>query len=126
MRKQILLFTAIIFLEGCGTSKLSEKEVIGLAEKYVFENGYTDQEIRMDSDMIQLDITERIVSKETAIELRKNTLEPKATFYSKGLRRWTVGFRTTRDSTRFRILRVYRNGKKILMEHQDMKPRYDL
>ena len=111
---------------SCGTARLTEIEAIKLAEKYVLENGYTDNELQIDSTIIQPDITEQVMDKKGVIQLRRNTLKPKAVFESKGLRRWTVGFQSIKDSTRFRIIRIYGNGKRIEMEHQDLKLVKDL
>lgn len=104
---------------SCGTSRLSENEAIHIAEKYVLEHGYTNKKITIDS--IGLNLKTIDAKKNKKIDSRYNTLKPKAKFYSKGLRRWTVGFQTVRDSTRYRIVRIYKNGKIINMEHQDLE-----
>ena len=117
-----ILWTLIpIFSMSCGTARLSKSEAIELAEKYVLEQGYTDKEIVIDSTQLDLDLFENRANKNGVLKLRHNTLEPAASFSSKGLRRWTVGFRNVRDTTRFRVVVIPRNGKKIRMEHQDLK-----
>ena len=104
--KQFLISIVIFSFIGCGASRLSKSEAIYLAEKYVLENGYTDDKASIDSNNIITHV---------------NILESKAAFYSKGLRQWNVGFRIVGDSTRYKILRIYRNGKKIRMDHQDLQ-----
>nr|WP_299341210.1 hypothetical protein [Allomuricauda sp.] len=118
---RILTFLIIVGFTGCGTSRLSEKQAMELAERYVLDHGYTDKEAKVDLFDIKPDIVEKMVPRKNALELRRNTLMPKAVFASRGLRRWTVGFKSNLDSTRYRIVRIYRNGKRIEMEHQDLK-----
>ena len=118
---RILAFLTIIVFTSCGTSRLSEKQAMELAERYVLEQGYTDKKAQVDSMNIVPDIVKKMVSRKNAIELRRNTLKPEAVFVSRGLRRWTVGFKSNLDSTRYRIVRIYRNGKIVEMEHQDLK-----
>ena len=126
MDKRILLFSIIIVLTSCGTARLTENEAILLAEKYILEQGFTDKKVQIDSTKVDPDYVEQIMSRKGILNMRYNTLKPKAVFHSKGLRRWTVGFQNKQDTTRFRILRIYRNGKKIQMEHQDLKLMKDL
>jgi len=123
MNRLIILCFVISILISCGTSRLTENEAIRLAEKYVAEQGYTDKKIQIDTAKIEPDIVEQVMLPSGILQMRYNTLKPKAVFNSKGQRKWTVGFQNTRDSTRFRIVRIYRNGKRIEMEHQDLQVR---
>lgn len=111
----------IIILISCGTSRLTENEAIRLAEKYVVEQGYTDKKVQIDPEKIEPDFVEQVMLPSGILQMRYNTLKPDAVFNNKGGRIWTVGFQSTQDSTRFRIVRIYRNGKRIEMEHQDLK-----
>ena len=106
MKKSIATLTIIIGISSCGTYQLSEKDAVELAEKYVLENGYTESST---SDSVQVDYP------------RIHLLKPKAVFHKKGLRKWTVGFQNAHDTSRFKIVWIYRNGKKIKMVHQDLK-----
>ncbi len=121
MKRRIATFIVIIGLTSCGTSKLSENQAKELAENYIVKQGYMDKPVKVDSMDIKPDIVEKMIARKNVINLRRNTLKPDAVFASKGLRRWTVGFQNNRDSTRLRIVRIYQNGKRIEMEHQDLK-----
>lgn len=113
MNRRLLLFSFIIVLANCGTARLTKNDAVILAEKYILEQGFTNKKVQIDSTKVEPDFVEQIASRNGIISLRYNTLKPKAAFYSKGLRRWTVGFQMKLDTTRFRILRIYRNGKRI-------------
>ena len=123
MNKPIILCFLISILTSCGTSRLTENEAIRLAEKYVVEQGYTNRKVQIDTSKIEPDLVEQVMSSNGILQMRYNTLKPKAVFNSKGQRKWTVGFQNTQDSTRFSLVRIYRNGKRIEMEHQELKLR---
>ena len=121
MIKRIFTLLPFIYLISCGTARLSEIQAIQLAENYVQEQGYTNKDVQKDSTTFDIGFTEQLMDLEGIQSMRFNTLKPKAAFHGKTFGKWTVGFRLIQDSTRFRVVNVSRNGKKIYLEHQDVK-----
>ncbi len=119
----IRMFSAIIilFLIGCSAHKISEEQAVRIAENFIKQHGYTDTEVKIDTNLIVANFGETHMSKDEILRLRFNTLEPKIVFKSKRMGRWTFGFRSTIDSSRYRIVMLRGSGKKIWIDHQDVK-----
>lgn len=119
----IRIFSAImiIMFVGCSANRISEEQAIRIAENFVVQHGYTDSGIKIDTSQIVANFGEVHMSKEGILKLRYNTLEPKVAFKSKKMGRWTFGFRTTIDSSRYRVVKLRGSGKKIWIDHQDVK-----
>lgn len=119
----IRFFTIIILflLLGCSASKIPQEQAVQIAENFIKQHGYTDAEVKIDTNLIVANIGEAHMTKVEILKLRYNTLEPKMVFKSKSMGRWTFGFRITADSSRYRIVKLRGSGKKIWIDHQDVK-----
>ncbi|MDC6367170.1 MULTISPECIES: hypothetical protein [Flavobacteriaceae] len=120
MYQSIFAILLVMFV-SCSTNKISEEQAIRIAEKFIVQNGYTNSEIKIDTNQIAADFGETQMSKDRILELRYNTLEPHVSFKSKKMGKWTFGFRNSRDSSRYQLVKLSGNGKKIWVVHQDVK-----
>lgn len=116
-----IITTIFLFLIGCSANKVSEEQAVRITENFIVHQGYTDAKIEIDTSLIVPDFREIHMSKSEILKLRFNTLEPNAVFKTKRMGRWTFGFRNTVDSSRYRVVKLRGDGKKIWIDHQDVQ-----
>ena len=102
--------------------KLSEAQAVGLVEKFIAQNGYTD--LPPEKDKIVYESIERAPNVEEMLRWRHNTLEREAYGVRRGRKGgapgWTVVFREVGDNgkgDRGRAVTMNMDGSKIRVEH---------
>lgn len=122
-------------LVGCGEKQaanpqaITRAQAIALAERYVRENGYTDQPAvreRLDPESLDWNLP-----REQALQMRANTLKGKAIGAQAGGRNsepgWGVAFDyagSMSDPSICRVVTMDPYGKGLVMQHQDGRRSY--
>lgn len=106
---------------GCSAKRITDNQAAQIAEYFIIEQGYTNLPVKMDSTRIVPNFGEETMAKSGIIALRYNTLKPNAIFKRYKMGKWTFGFQSVQDSSRYRIVKLKENGKKIWIDHQDVK-----
>ena len=127
--KIIYIFCVSLLLTSCvANQKITKKEAIGLAEKYVVEQGFTDKKPDLNTTQIDLDIVEAYLEIDRIVELRYNQLDDKAIYSKKIKEGWIIGFdykerrqrKGLKQMKEVKAVLISKNGKDISMIHENL------
>lgn len=122
----IVLVVGIAAAQQPAGKEISEEEAVRAAEQFVKDNGYTDEPVK-DPKNFAPELLDKLVTPETVLKVRRNSLEKKAYGVAKrkrgGLPGWSVIFKRIScdycDPKKGRAVVMDLDGSKIKMDHID-------
>jgi hypothetical protein len=128
---QILLLLVLFALPKAQANELLQQEALGVAERFVVENGYTDASRERIKKQLVLENIELSSNTEEILRQRFNSLKAKAIGLRKKHRRysdgWSVAFEyvgAESNSSHCRIVTMKLDGTELRIEHVDGRREY--
>lgn len=125
-RRGLLLALLGVHVGSARAEGISKSAAVGLAERFIARNGYTDLPRDQISKSLDPESLEFGSDREQALRLRFNTLKPKAVGVKKGARGEAVGWSVAFDyvgggpnSRTCRVVTMNDDGTGLMVQHMD-------